>query len=309
MKKISLIVNFFSFKKMQNTVLEIEKRLKNSGFNTDLKVTDYPFHAYYIARDSVLNGSSLIVSLGGDGTINEVINGVLSIKEQELPEIGFIPLGTGVDFVKTVGISRKMEEALDTIINGDVIYSDVGRVVLNENEKVYTRYFINVLDAGLGGSVVRIARRLPKSLGGYPVFLISSLLGILTFKPFKVKIFIDDEFVDEGKITIIGAANGRYFGGGMHIAPMAKIDDGIFEFLYVKDTNIYTFIKEVLLPVYDANHLKYKKLYHFRGKKLKILGENHFLFEMDGEPLKAREIELSIVQNRIKLKIPRKNHY
>lgn len=309
MKKISLIVNFFSFKKMQDTVLEIEKRLKNSGFKTDLKVTEFPFHAYYIARDSALNGSSIIVSLGGDGTINEVINGVLSIKEQELPEIGFIPLGTGIDFVKTVGISRKMEDALDTIINGDIIFSDVGKVVLKENEKVYTRYFINVLDAGLGGSVVRIAKRLPKSLGGYPVFLISSLLGILTFKPFKVKIFIDDEFIDEGKITIIGAANGRYFGGGMHIAPMAKIDDGILEFLYVKDTNIYRFIKEVLLPVYEAKHLKYRNIYHFRGKKLKIVGENHFLFEMDGEPLKAREIELSVIENRIKLKIPRKNHY
>lgn len=305
MKKISLIVNFFSFKKMKDEILDIEKRFQEYGFLTDLKVTEYPYHAYHIARDSALNGSSLIIPSGGDGTINEVVNGVLSLDNKKLPEIGLLPLGTGVDFVKTLGISKKTEEAFDTIINGDTIVSDVGKVIYKTNDKIYSRYFINVFDAGLGGSVVRIAKKVPKLLGGYPVFLISSLIGILTFKPIKVKIFIDEEFIDECKINIIGAANGRFFGGGMHIAPMAKINDGIFEFLYVKDTNILKFITKVLLPVYQANHLKYKNLYHIRGKKLKITSDKHFLFEIDGEPLKAKEIELTVEEKKLKIRIPK----
>jgi len=287
---------------MKEIVFRAERRLKEKGFKTELSITEYPLHALHLAKESVKR-SSIIIPAGGDGTINEVVNGVLSTEQEELPEIGIIPIGTGVDFVKTLGI-KDVEDAIETILNGNFIESDVGSVIFRNNESEWKRFFINVLDAGLGGSVVNISKRLPKIMSGNTSFLISSLLGIMTFKPFNVKIYIDDELIEEARITIIGAANGRYFGGGMFIAPMAEINDGFLEFLYVKDTNIVKFITEVLLPVYDAKHLKYKNLFYRRGKKLKIIGEKNFLGEIDGEFFKAKEIEIKVEEKKLKIKTP-----
>jgi YegS/Rv2252/BmrU family lipid kinase len=286
--------------------VHILKYLKKKGFKVIWQFTKKRFHAYDIARDAVKKGAKLIISVGGDGTFNEIVNGVLSHVPQSecIPELAIIPIGTGSDFSKTLKIPRDYKSAIDVIKNGKTKLMDVGKVIFETDIKKWKRYFANVFDAGLGGSVVRIANRTPKTLGGFITFLFSSLTALLIFKRMKLRIWVDKKLVDKGLITIIGAANGQIFGGGMHIAPMALTDDGILEFLYVKNTNTFKFLAHVLSKVYDGEHLGYHNVHHYRGRELRIECDKLCLLDIDGEEEKAKEVTISIIPKAIKVKVP-----
>jgi len=284
----------------------IQKYLKQTGFEPAVILTRYRFHAKQLAKEAVKNNADLIISIGGDGTINEIINGIMECKPycKSFPALGIISAGTGADLCRSLNIPFDYKKAIETIMRGKTILMDVGSVKFAHKNCQWQRYFANVFDVGLGGNVVRIANHIPKSYGGFLTFLLSSLAGILTCKPLNLKIYSDKKLIDHGLMTIIGATNGRFFGGGMKIAPMASITDGYLEVMYVKNTNLFKFIKNVLLPVYDARHLLYKNLFHYRTKNLKILSEKTFLADIDGEEEKAQEVEVSIIPKAIKVIVP-----
>ncbi|MBA7528313.1 Diacylglycerol kinase [subsurface metagenome] len=286
--------------------VDILKHLKKKGFKVKWQFTQKKFHAHDIAREAVKKGAKLIISIGGDGTFNEIVNGVLSHIPQSkyIPELAIIPIGTGSDFSKTLKIPRDYKSAIDIIKMEKTKEMDVGKVIFKTGTKKWKRYFANVFDAGLGGSVVRIANRAPKILGGFLTFLFSSLTALLIFKRIKLRIWVDKKLVDHGLITIIGAANGQLFGGGMHIAPMALTDDGVLEFLYIKNTNTFKFLVHVLTKVYKGKHLEYGNVYHYRGTELRIECDKVCLLDIDGEEEKAEEVTISIIPKAIKVKVP-----
>ncbi len=305
--KVQVIANIRSGTYFTNITLKnIQKYLISSGCEPVITLTRYKFHAKEIAIDAVDKDTDLIISIGGDGTINEIVNGLMEFigSNKKLPKLGIISAGTGADLCRTLNIPSDYKKAIDIILRGKFIPIDIGRVRFTAGAKTWQRYFANVADIGLGGNVVRIANRIPKSLGGFLTFLISSLIGLLTYKPVDLKIYIDERIKDEGNITIIGAANGKYFGGGMKIAPMAEIRDGYLEILYVRNTNIFKFIKNVLAPVYKADHLLYKNLYHYRAKKLRVVAEKLLLVDIDGEEEKAQEVEISLIPEKIMIAVP-----
>ncbi|MEO0135980.1 MAG: diacylglycerol kinase family protein [candidate division WOR-3 bacterium] len=290
----------------QRILKNIQTALTKSGLKPFITLTRYRGHAQHLAREAVKNNFDLIISVGGDGTINEIINGMMEWNDKvaNLPVLGIISAGTGSDLCRTLHIPFDCNHALQIILKGNVQPVDIGRAIFKDNARVWYRHFINVLDVGLGGNVVRIANHIPKNLGGFATFLIASLLVLAIHRPSPLQIYIDGLFKDEGMVNIIGAANGKYFGGGMKIAPMACLNDGYLEILYVKNTNIFQFIGKVLLPVYQARHLLYKKLYHYRAQKLKIVAEKKFLVDIDGEEEKAREVEIILIPQKIKIVIP-----
>ncbi|MEO0191008.1 MAG: YegS/Rv2252/BmrU family lipid kinase, partial [candidate division WOR-3 bacterium] len=226
---------------------EIKEYLKKSGCFPVVTSTRYKNHAKIIAMDAVNNNFDLIISVGGDGTINEIINGMMDCKDlvRKLPALGIISSGTGADLCRTLNIPFEYQKGIDIIMKGKLMPLDIGVVKFKIGPHSYQRYFVNVFDVGLGGNVVRIANHIPKNLGGFLTFLLSSFAGLLTHTPVFLKIYVDDTLIDKDYITIIGAANGKFFGGGMQIAPMAEINDGYLEVLYVKNTNIFKFIKNV----------------------------------------------------------------
>ena len=247
------------------------------------------------------------MGIGGDGTFNEIINGYMNTGggAERLPELGLVSVGTGSDLIRTFNIPADPRRAVDIIVNGRTQAMDVGKVLFNDGRRTWTRYFANVFDIGLGGMVVRIANTLPKSLGGFLTFFLSSIAGLALFKPPLLHINADGKVIDTGPMNIAGVANGRYFGGGMDIAPMAKPDDGVFELLYVKNTNMFKFLGKVLLPVYDAKHLAYKNLYHYPVRTLIVKSSRQFLVDIDGEEEKALSAEVSVIPDAIKLRTPR----
>ncbi len=282
----------------------IRKILKNRSRSLKENFTRRVKHACEIARDLACKKVPMILSVGGDGTFNEIVNGLMMMPLSQRPELIMLPLGSGRDFSRTLKISSAYHDALTVIDRYKTIAVDVGQVSFKERGREWHRYFVNVLDVGLGGLVVRISEQLPKNLGGFAVYMISSLSALVCFRPVPMKIFVDDQLVDEGKINIVGAANGQFFGGGMHIAPMAAIDDGFLEILYVKEPNLIKFVERVLMKVYQGRHLEYNRVYYQRAQSLKIVCQRTMLVEVDGELEKASEIGISIIPRALKIRVP-----
>lgn len=280
--------------------------LRTEGIAVNADVTKSRWHAYHLAREAAKSGAQLIVSVGGEGTFNEIINGILSCTTQTklLPEVAMMPIGTGMDLARILKIPKDYKRAFDVVRTGRTTLMDVGKVVFRTGKRAWHRYFANAFDVGLGGMVVRISNNTPKNLGGFLTFLLSSLVSLVIFKRLQLKIWIDKKHTDNGLMTILGALNGQYFGGGMHAAPMASPDDGVLEFIYVKDTNIFKFIVHVLAKVYTGTHLKYKNVYHCRGTELRVECNKICLMDVDGEEERAREVTVSVVPKAIKLRVP-----
>ena len=263
-------------------------------------------HAFELAKVAAKKGHKFIVCIGGDGTFNEIVNGIVqSVKDPaNRPELAIIPVGTGADFIKSLKIPLRFKEAVAVIKNGKSRLMDLGRAVFRKGKRKWHRYFANVFDAGIGGNVVYIANRIPKNMGGFITFLFSSLAALVLFKRMNLKIWVDEKFIDDTLVTIVGAANGQFFGGGMHIAPMAVVDDGNLEILYVKNTNTFKFLVRVLARVYEAKHLHYRNVIHHQAKKLRVACDRVCLMEADGEEEKAEEVTVTVLPKAIKIRVP-----
>jgi len=279
--------------------------LKDSKFEVTWQLTKQRWHAFHIAKEYIKNGAQLLISVGGEGVMNEILNGMFAAFEElgRMPTLAMIPIGTGTDLSRTLHIPKDLRKAVDVIKHGREKIIDVGKIVFRHEGRTWVRYFINASDAGLGGSVARISNSVPKVLGGFLTFLLSSLTALLSFKRMKLSIWVDGKKIDYGLMTIVGALNGQFFGGGMHAAPMASVDDGSMEFIYVKDANFFKFVGKVLARVYQGEHLKYHKVHLHKGKELRVESEKTFLADVDGEVEKAQAITLTIVPKSIKIMV------
>ena len=284
----------------------IHRYLLGEKFSVSAVFTKRKMHAFELAKAAACRDHRYVVSVGGDGTFNEIVNGILHSVENQArrPELAIIPVGTGVDFIKSLDIPLNLKDAVSVIRHGKSKLMDLGRAAFRKGKHTWHRYFANVFDAGIGGNVVYIANRIPKNMGGFMTFLFSSLTAMVLFKRMNLKIWIDEKFIDDTLVTIVGAANGQFFGGGMHIAPMAIIDDGNLEILYVKNTNTFKFLAKVLARVYQAKHLRYKNVMHRQAKVLRVKCDRVCLMEADGEEEKAEEVTVSILPKAIRIRVP-----
>jgi len=280
------------------------RRLQKRRARIVARLTKRRWHAFHLTREALHSGAHLVVSVGGEGTLNEVVNGMFQHQRSQLPELAMIPIGTGADFSRTLRIPKEHGSIVDMLERGKTQLVDVGKIVLRNRHRQWQRFFINACDAGLGGSVVSIANSALKHLGGFLTFLVSSLVALATFKPAHMKIWVDGVCMDSGSMTIVGALNGQFFGGGMHAAPMAQIDDGLLECIYVKNTNIFKFVSNVLSKVYAGEHLQYRNVRHCRGKELRIVCENAFRVDIDGEEEKAQELVITLMPRALRMRVP-----
>ncbi len=247
----------------------------------DVVFTEYHLHAIKIAKKSALAGFNTLVAVGGDGTINEVVNGIyLSRKDVTL---GIVDCGTGADFVKTVPVGSSYIEAIDTLKNGVICNFDIVEVEYTDfSGSRATRVFVNAADAGLGGDTVINVDGAPKVLGGKLAFLYGVLRSLVKLKTYKISLTIDGKFIGEFDIISTVIANGKYFAGGMFIAPMAQADDGRLEIILIKKITRRKFVKKLPL-VYKGKHINIDEVEHFSGRELEIRSSEKVMLEMDGE--------------------------
>ncbi|GEK33757.1 diacylglycerol kinase [Kurthia sibirica] len=272
MKRARIIYNPTSgreaFKKRLPEVLE---RFEIAGFETSCHATTAEGDATIAARDAVNRNFDMIIAVGGDGTLNEVVAGVSEFENR--PKIGLIPMGTTNDFARAVRIPRDINKAVDIILQGDSLPVDVGM----SND----RYFINI--AG-GGRITELTYEVPsklKTVIGQLAYYLKGIEMLPSIKPTKMHIEYDGEvFEDEAMMFLIGLTNS--VGGFEKLAPDASINDGLFSVFILKKCNIADFIKLITLAV-RGEHLKDPHVIYAKAKEVKVYSDDKIQLNLDGE--------------------------
>ncbi len=303
--KIAVVVNPASANgKTGKKWPEVENAFKNAGVSIDVTFTGAPHHATEITRNYLYDGYNLIISVGGDGTANEVVNGFFEDGKpiNELAAAGFMSTGTGRDLGRTIGTPEGINEAVLHILNSPVRSVDLGRVNYISNEgKQEKRSFINIAGIGLDGETVARVNRTSKALGGFISFLWGTLVSLLLYKNKAMTISIDGKEVFKEKVAVIVVGNGRYFGGGMCIAPGADISDGEFDIVVIKGMTKASLI--VNLPkVYAGKHLFHPNITTMKGKNVVVYSSESALLDLDGEQPGKAPVEIELLPGAMQLK-------
>lgn len=248
--------------------------------------TKGPRDAEHIAREAACSGIRRVVVAGGDGTASEVANGLLAVGLAEAVELAVLPMGTGSDWVRSIGIPRDLSAALSQLAQGRVRSLDAGRVRLcGPDGAPRTIHFVNVASCGLSGLVTERVNRSRKLLPGTLSFLFGTLAALVGYRRQPVRLLLDGAPIRSGPLVLAAAAVGRYFGGGMEIAPEAVPDDGLLDVVTIAGVSRGKVVRE-LPRVYRGTHLSLDGVSLHRGRRLEILPEaDPLLVEADGEPV------------------------
>jgi YegS/Rv2252/BmrU family lipid kinase len=256
--------------------------------------TERAFHAADLTRQALRRGHELIIAVGGDGTINEVVNGFFEPAVAGEPPrairpgatLGVLPRGTGGDLRRTLGVDGDLRNVAKHL-RGERRAVDVGRVdYTDDGGHAASRYFINVGEVGVGAKVVEIANRSSKVLGGKLTFMLASLRALSGWRDLRVLASFDDAPAEELSVTTLAIANGRYFGGGMLVAPEARLDDGLFHVTIWSGFTLTDFVLKSS-AMYDGSHLRLQgtRTLTARTVRLAAAGTEAVGVEVDGERL------------------------
>jgi diacylglycerol kinase (ATP) len=270
-------------------------------FTWDL--TRGPGHATLLTESAIHQGHRRLLSIGGDGTHYEVANGFIHAvgNEAQQARLALLPQGTGSDLAKTLDIPRDPIAALEILARDRAISMDVGRCrFLDQTGRLHWSAFLNVASVGMGGEVVRRVDRTTKALGGFLSFFWATLVTLLTYHPKRVRYRIDDQDWQECRIMLIAAANGQYFGGGMWVAPHAKLDDDKLEIIVVRKMTVGQLASQ-LGKIYRGTHLAHPKVSYRRAHRIEISSEERVCLDADGEPLGRLPVSIHLLHRAMRL--------
>jgi len=265
----------------------IESALEKSIGSFEVLQTTCRGDATDLSRRILKEDAARIVAVGGDGHLNEVLNGFI---ENDLPvnaesRLSFVMTGTGCDFQRSLGISGKWQNAVAKLKDAKVRKIDVGKVTYTTADKTQKiRYFDNIASFGLSGAVDHCLEhsRLRDYLGGSPLFLWATIKTVFTHPNQSIRFRIDDG-PEEGICSRLGLlANGRYFGGAMHAAPEAELDDGLLDLLMLKEISVAKFLWH-LPKIYKGTHLKISEIFFQKVRKYTAESFEQVFLDIDGE--------------------------
>ena len=266
---------------------DIEAALKQSIGPFQTEQTKSQGDAVLLTRKALEDGATRIVAVGGDGHLNEVLNGFIENDVQLNPQasLSFVMSGTGCDFQRSLGISGKWQNAVAGLKDAKVRKIDVGKVTYTAADKTQKiRYFDNIASFGLSGAVDHCLEhsRLRDYLGGSPLFLWATIKTVFTHPNQSIRFRIDDG-PEEGICSRLGLlANGRYFGGAMHAAPEAELDDGLLDLLMLKEISVAKFLWH-LPKIYKGTHLKIPEIFFQKVRKFTAESSEQVILDIDGE--------------------------
>jgi diacylglycerol kinase (ATP) len=266
-------------------------------------LTEKPGDATQITRTCLMEGAEVIVCVGGDGTLNEVVNGFMDENGPMRTDavLGFVPNGTGCDFVRTARIPGKIEQSLDTIKEGHISVIDLGRLRYRDHQgRLRTRFFHNIVSFGLGGEVDERVNKSSKAFGPFISFIWSTLVSIFLYGKKRIRLKIDDLFDDEVIVWNIAVANGQYHGGGMRVAPDALIDDGLFHITVIGNLSLAEIFRH-LPKLYNGRIKDIKKVSTLTGKTVEAFSEQRVLLDVDGEQPGCLPIVINIMPAALRM--------
>lgn len=277
---------------------EFAAKISAKGFDCEVTFTQAPGEAQQIARDYAQAGARYIVAIGGDGTANEIINGLLDDDEPVNPEtrLALIPCGTGKDLSRSLG-TPKIEHTLRAIELDATTQIDVARISYTDADTMgqVERYFANVADLGLGADVARRSNTNGKAYGATIPYLINVFKSVATFRGCHVDVEADDEHVYSGEALMVVFANGRFHAGGMRLAPQASLRDGLLDIYVLEQVNRGALLTSLLPRVYIGAHGSHKNVRHIRAKQVEVKTAAPLLIEMDGEQLGQGPVSVRVI--------------
>lgn len=284
-----------------------EEYFLTQGIKLEKVFTQYPGHAVELCRDAVKEGFRRIMAVGGDGTINEVVNGLYEgdkIIDDEIRLIVFSQ-GTGCDYIRTLGIGNQAEDIVEIIKRDKVLTLDLGRVdYLNYSGIHETRLFVNIADTGIGACTAKLVNDSSKVLGGFLSYLIGVFKALIIHKNKKIKVIIDGNEEYNYYLNSVMIANGKYFGGGVKIAPDAELMSGTFNIVILKNFKKLCIIKN-LITAYQGTHLSHPLVDSLQGNEisLEMVESGNSELELDGESVGVLPASFKILKGKLPVMI------
>jgi len=231
------------------------------------------------------------------------VNGLLAVGAGKEVELAVIARGTGTDFVRTFGIPTKLEEAIAVARDGVVRAIDAGQVSFRAwDGSQGSAYFANIASAGMSGAVAMRANSTSKALGGKASFLWATLAVFARWRNAEVSVDVDDEH-REGSMLDVIVANCEWLGGGMHMTPNAKPDDGLFDVLLIGDVTKRDLV-QTLPKIYRGTHLPHPKAEELSGRLVRVDAETPLPIELDGEQPGTTPATFEVVPDALRLRVP-----
>jgi diacylglycerol kinase (ATP) len=300
--RIDLIINPGSAEAVQRLRSEVV-RLRKEGQRVEPRLTFERGDAWRFAREAAESGSELVIAAGGDGTINEVANGVHEVMtaaqprgggDPVAPRLGVIPLGTANDLARNLGIPLDLESAWAAALRGRSRRVNVGRV----NE----RCFLNVSTGGFGAEATVAAPAGAKRALGTLAYLVEGIKRFAALEPSRAR-FVAGEVLFEGAFLLFAVGNSRGTGGGTEITPRASVEDGLLDVCIVKEISRVDFLG--LLPDLRAgDHLDHPAVIYRQLRELRVEAEAELQVNADGEPMRDRAFRYSLSPHSLRVMVP-----
>ena len=294
---------------------QIKQILNNEGIDFDFLITEHHRHAISLVHDNITEkGYRKIISIGGDGTNNEVINGIFT--QQRFPTeqitMGIIPVGTGNDWRRTFGFSVDYKENARIIKAGCTFKHDVGKVTYYNHGDPQVRFFLNAAGTGLDEFVCNTTNTMKaQGKGGTSRYMLNAAKCLFKYDCTHVKLEVDEQVVVDEDILSLSLGNGRYNGGGMMMMPNAIPNDGLFDITVIRKVGIPKFAAN-LTKIYDGTFIKrMKEVSTFRGSKVRIVSvpEHSLNLETEGENLTNSPFDFEMIPQSINMVVPENHNF
>ncbi|MDC3344577.1 diacylglycerol kinase family lipid kinase [Flavobacteriaceae bacterium] len=284
-----------NFKKSWEKITYILK-LKNINFSYSF--TEYRKHEVILVDKAIKQGYRNIISVGGDGTLHHVVNGIMKqryIKTSKI-KLGVIPLGTGNDWIRTYNIPNSIEKSINVIVKNTTVLQDIGCITLLNGKK---EYFNNLAGTGYDGYVVKNLNYLKKI--GSLAFVVSGFYSLLSYKKTKYRIIINNETINEQCLMILfGICN--YSGGGLRVTKDPNPKDGLLDITIVKNISFLDLLFNIP-KLYNGDIIHHRKVTNYKTRELKILDNYNSTIEADGEIIGNGSLYVTIIRNAVQFLI------
>ena len=282
---------------------EMERRAGAAGLRGETLVSEAPGEAVELARSACERGAALVVAVGGDGTVNEVVNGLMLAPPERRADLAVLPRGTGMDFARTFRISSNVERAAAVARGGATRTLDVGRLGYASGDgSAGEAYFAGFASAGMSGAVAQRANASSKVLGGRISFLWATLAVFAKWRNSEIEVEVDGERRAARMLDVV-VANVRYLNGGMLLCPEAEPDDGVFDVLLIGDITKRD-LAATLPKVYRGTHLPHPKVELVRTPRVRVESATPLPVELDGEPPGTTPATFDLVPRAVRLRVP-----
>jgi len=264
----------------------ISRQLRNINLTFDHEFTQGPGHAIKIAKQAADSGYHYLIAVGGDGTVNEVVNGILCSANSEKVILGIVSSGTACGFARSLNISQDCVSACSRLAGQRRAIIDVGVAQCWSQDRLVQRFFVNIADVGFGAAIVDAWKGLPKRFGhkiNYTLRTVEGLRRLLTHQNKVVRLSVENEVEVISSCAVI-VANGHYLTENIQIAPHAKLDDGLLDVVIVGDVDKSELLR-IWPALYSGNHISHPKIKERKTRAITVESDEQLLVEVDGDVL------------------------